>query len=216
MEIYFVARNEACMRQFNWRSISACSILRSNQAAIVCLQPSYRPVTVSLFYQPHHRTAVWIMIKLVRLTTRSSHVCRHPAQPRDHLPASYYLAYIALSTSPSAGRPPIRSPDSWSACCCPPPLRRSPAPPVGSRPPVGRYQVTRSLLRFSPRHSCDRLSVVPTVSRRRHRRPPKHVLSYENGDCQFAGPYSYGLLIWSFNQVSRSKLISFGFNLAYG
>ena len=58
MEIYFVARNEASVRRFNRRFISARSVLRSNQAATVCLRPSYRTVTVSLFYRQHHRTAV--------------------------------------------------------------------------------------------------------------------------------------------------------------
>ena len=76
MEIYFVTRNEASVRQPNRRSVSARSVLRSNQAATFCLRPSYHPVTVSLFYWPHRRTAVWLMIKLVRPTVRSSHVCR--------------------------------------------------------------------------------------------------------------------------------------------
>ena len=58
IEIYFVARNEASVRQFNRRSVSARSVLRSNQAATVCLRLSYRPITVSLFYRPYHWTAV--------------------------------------------------------------------------------------------------------------------------------------------------------------
>ena len=73
MEIYFVTRKKASVRRFNRQSISTHSVLRSNQAAIVCLRPSYRPVTVSLFYWPHHRTVVWIMIKLVQATVPSLH-----------------------------------------------------------------------------------------------------------------------------------------------
>ena len=49
------------------------------------------------------------MIKLVRPPARLSHVCRHPSQPPDHLPVSYYLADAALSASPSAVRPPVHS-----------------------------------------------------------------------------------------------------------
>ena len=152
MEIYFVSRNEASVWQFNRQSISARSVLQSNQAATVCLRPSYRSVTVSLFYRLHHRTAVWIMIKLARPTTRSSHVCRHPARPPDHLPVSYYLADAALSASPSVVRPLA-------------------------------WQLQRLSLFAAP------LPVARTV----------------------------GLASTSaFNQESRSKLISFGFNLACG
>ena len=50
----------------------------------------------SLLYRPHCRTAVWIMIKLVRPIVQSSHVCCHPAWPPDHLPVSYYVADAAL------------------------------------------------------------------------------------------------------------------------
>ena len=85
------------------------------------------------------------MIQLVRLTARSSHVCRHPARPPDHLPIAYYLADAVLSGSPSAVRPPVRSPGSCSAC------RRPPLTPpvvhavrVSRRPPVRRYQVSDS------------------------------------------------------------------------
>ena len=46
MEIYFVARNEASVRQFNRRSISARSVLRSNQAATID-----RPSTRMLAWQ---------------------------------------------------------------------------------------------------------------------------------------------------------------------
>ena len=186
MEIYFVARNEASVRQFNRRSISARIVLRSNQAATVWFRPSYRPITVSLFYQPYHRTAVWI-IKLIRPTARSWHVCRHPARPPDHLPVSYYPAYAALSAFPSAVRPPVRSPGSCSVVALRRTLRRSPAQ---SASPVDRpFADTRSLLRFLPRCSCDRLFVISIVSRRLQRRPRTHLLSYENGGCQFAGPY---------------------------
>ena len=127
------------------------------------------------------------MIKLVRPTARSSYVCRQTARPPDHLPVSYYPAYAALSAFPSAVRPPVRSLGSCSACRHPPP-----PPPVSRAVRVYRRPpVRRSFLRFLSRRSCDRLSVVPTVSRRRQRWPRKHVLSYENGELQFAGPYVY-------------------------
>ena len=206
MKIYFVACNKASVRRFNRWSVSARSVLRSNQAATVCLRPSYRPVTVSLFYRPHRQTAVWIMIKLERVVDAR-------LSP-DHLPVSYYLADVALSASPSTVRSLVCSPGSCSA------VRRPFAgrPHCPHLPSTARrlFAGTRSFLRFPPRCSCYRLSVVSMVLRWRQRRPPKHVLSYENGGCQFTGLFPYGLLIGSFNQVSRSKLISFGFNLAYG
>ena len=123
MKFYFVARHEASLRQFNRRSVSARSVLRSNQSATVCLRPFYRQITVSLFYRRYHRTAIRIMIKLVRLTAWSSHVCRHPARPPDDLLVSYYpttrhmqccrpsihpyarLAVATLVAAPSASRP---------------------------------------------------------------------------------------------------------------
>ena len=146
MDIYFVARNEASVRQFNRRSVSARSVLQSNQAATVCIRPSYRPDTVSLFYRPYHQTAVCIMIKLFHQTKRSLLVCRHPARPPDHLPVSYYLAYEAFSAFPSVVRSPVRSPGSCST------YRRPPPPPpvaravrVSRRPPVRRYQVASQI-----------------------------------------------------------------------
>ena len=146
MEIYFVARNEASVRQFNRRSVSARSVLRSNQAATVCLRPSYRQITFSLFYRWYYRTAIRIMIKFVRPTVRSSHVCRHPARPPGDLPISYYPAYAALSAFPSAVGPPVRSPGSCNPC------RRPPPPPpvarvvcISRRPPVRRYQVASQI-----------------------------------------------------------------------
>ena len=156
MEIYFVARSEASVRQFNRRSVFTRSVLRSNQAATVFLRPSYRPVTFSLFYRPH-----CTMIQLVCLTARASHVCRHPAQPPDHLPVSYYLADAALSASPSVVRPPLLSPGSCSAC-----RRSPPPPPVARTVRVSRqpFASTRSFLRFLPRRSCNRLSVVPSLA----------------------------------------------------
>ena len=69
------------------------------------------------------------------------------------------------------------------------PLHQS---PVLSASPVDRpFTGTWSLLRFSPRRSCDRLFIVPTVSRQHQRQPSRHVLSYENGGCQFTEPYLY-------------------------
>ena len=146
MEIYFVACNEASVRQLNRRSVSARSVLRSNQADTICLRPSYHQITVSLFYRRYHRTAIRIMIKLARPTARSSHVCRHSAWMPDDLPISYYPAYAALSAFPSAIRPPIRSPGSCNPC------RRPPPPPlvaravrVSRRLPVCRYQVASQI-----------------------------------------------------------------------
>ena len=124
--------NEASVRQFNWRSVSASSVLRSNQTATVCLWPSYHLVTVSLFYRPYRRTTVWIVIKLVHLTVWSSRafysrqtsaaktlvhdVSRHLARLPNHLPVSYYLADAVLSASPSAVHLPVCSPGSCGAC----------------------------------------------------------------------------------------------------
>ena len=146
MEIYFEARSKISVKQFNRRSVSARSVLQCNQAASVCLWPSYRLITVSLFYRPYHRTVVWIMIKLVCLTARSSHVCRHPARPPDHLLVSYYLADAALSAFPSVVRSPKHSPGSCSACRRLPPIRRSPAlsaSPVDRSPVPGHFSDSR-------------------------------------------------------------------------
>ena len=127
-----------------------------------------------------------------RLLSHCFTVCRHPARPPDHLPDSYYPAYAALFAFQLDVRPLVRWPRSCSAC------RRPPLPPPVARsvrvsPP---FVGTRSLLSFQPRRSCDRLSVVSTVWRRRQRWPRKHVLSYENGGCQFAGPYLYKVCSW--------------------
>ena len=104
-----MARNKASARQFNRRSISARSVLRSSQATTVCLRPSYRQITVSLFYQRYHRTAIRIMIKLVRPTARSSHVCRHPARPPDDLPVSLLLPGICSIVCLPISRPSTRT-----------------------------------------------------------------------------------------------------------
>ena len=136
MEIYFVACNEASVRQFNRRSISAHSVLRSNQAAIVCLWPSYRPITVSLFCLPYHRTAVWIMIKLVRPTARlslarlllpniCSVVCLPVGRPSTRTLA-WQLQHLSPSAAPSAGRP--RCPRLLSTARSPVPGRFSDSP----------------------------------------------------------------------------------------
>ena len=173
------------MRQFNQLSVSTRSVLQSNQAATVCLRPSYRPVTVSLFYWPHRRTAVWI--------TRPSN---RAVVPRLSPPsaAAWSLARLLLPGRCSMlfRWPSVRSCARLAVAALVAvrrPLRRSPAL---SASPVDRpFFGTRSLLRFPPRCSCDRLSIVSTVSRRHQRWPPKHVLFYENGGCQFSGPYPY-------------------------
>ena len=98
------------------------------------------------------------MIKLVRLTARLSHVCRHPARPPDHLPVSYYLADAALSACPSAVCPPVRSLAVAALVAVRHPLRRSPAlstSPIDCPSPVRRYQVASQIPAES---SCDRLS----------------------------------------------------------
>ena len=123
MEIYFVARNEASVRQFSRRSVSARSVLWSNQAATVHLRPSYRPITVSLFYRPYHRTAVWIMIKLV-LSDRAVVTCLSPPSAAAWPPPTtwhmqrylpfrrssvcthdWQLQHLSPSAASSAGRP---------------------------------------------------------------------------------------------------------------
>ena len=85
--------NLFCGTQRSVREIVQSTVRFTNQAANVCLWPSYCQITIPLFYRRYHRTAIWIMIKLVRPTARSSHVCRHPAWPPDDLPVSYYPAY---------------------------------------------------------------------------------------------------------------------------
>ena len=86
-------------------------------------------------------------------------------------------------------RPSVRSPGSCNTCCRPSAARPCcpRLPSTNRRPFVG----TRSLLRFPPRRSCDRLFVVPTVSRRRRH---DHLITcclMKNSSCQFAGPYPY-------------------------
>ena len=126
-------------------------VFRSNQAATVCLRPSYRSVTGSLLYRPHRRTDIWIiMIKLV--CARSSHVCRHPAQPPDHLPISYYLEDTACLPPRRPSICPYAHLTVAALVAIRPHLRRS---PVLSASPVDRpFAGTRSLLRFPPRRSC--------------------------------------------------------------
>ena len=80
--------------------------------------------------------------KKTRPTARSSHVCRHPARPLDHLPVFYYPAYAALSTFRSAIRSPVRSPGSCSACR---PLPVARAVRVSRRPPIRRYQIASQI-----------------------------------------------------------------------
>ena len=74
----------------------------------------------------------------------------------------------------------------------PAPLRPSPALSASTAcsPVPGRF----SDFRRDAARSIVRVDV--TISRRRQRRRRKHVLSYENGGCQFAGPYLYEVCSW--------------------
>ena len=144
MEIYFVERNLASVRQLNRRSVSVRSVLRSNQAATVWLRPSYRPVTVSLIYRPHHWTAIWIMIQ-TRPSDRA--VVARLSPPNA---AAWPLACLLLPGICSVVCLPVGRP---SACKLawqlqrfhrPPPLCRSPtlsASPIIHPSPVRWYQV---------------------------------------------------------------------------
>ena len=145
MEIYLVTCNEASVRRFNRRFVFARSVLRSNQAATVYLRPSYRQITVSLFYRRYHRTAIQIMIKLVRPTAWSSHVCRHPVRPPDDLPVSYILPGICSIVCLPVGRPSSRT-LAWRLQPLSPPAAPSArAVRVSRRPPVRRYHVASQI-----------------------------------------------------------------------
>ena len=171
MEIYFLARNERSVRQFNWRSVSARSVLRSNQAATVCLRPSYRQITVSLFYWSYHRTAIWIMIKLVRPSDRA--VVAHFSPPST---AAWRLAHLPLPGICSVvclpfGRPSTRM-LAWQLQPLSPPTTpsasrpRCPRLPSTARSPVpGRFSDFRrdtaaSIVRCS--HDLASTSAVAT------------------------------------------------------
>ena len=115
------------------------------------------------------------MIKLVRPTVRSSHVCHLTTCPS---PTTWQMLRCLPPCRPSV-RPYARLAVAAlvSVCRLSAGRPRCPHLPSTARRP---FTSTRSLLRFPPRCSCYRLSVVPMVSRRRQRRPPKYVLFYEN------------------------------------
>ena len=199
MAIYFVARNKASMRRFNRRSGSI-----DGQPSVFGRSTARLPLTVlptapsdchlhndetRLSVRPcGRRTFVaWPLARLL-LPGRCSIVCLPVGRPSSVCSSGSCSAVH----HPSAGRP------------------RCPyLPSTAHRPFAG----TRSFFRFPPRCSCYRLSVVPTVSHWCQQRTPKHVLSYENGGCEFAERFPYEVCS---SGPSRSKLISFGFNLAYG
>ena len=158
MEIYFVACKEASVRQFNRRFVSARCVLRSNQAATVCLRPSYRQITVSLFYRRYHRTAIRIMIKLVCPTARSSHVCRHPARLPDERLARLLLPSICSVVCLPVGRPSIHTLAWQFQSLSPPPPPVTRALRVSLRPPVRRYQVAYQILAETQLQSIVRCS----------------------------------------------------------
>ena len=139
MKIYFVTRNEASVRQFNRRSVCSHSVLRSNHAATVCLRPSYRPITVSLFYcrlndktRPTDRAVVscllppsaaaWPLARLL-LPSICSVVCLPVGRPFTRTLA-WQLQRLSPSAAPSAGHPRCR---------------------VSCRSPVRRYQVASQI-----------------------------------------------------------------------
>ena len=186
-EIYFVARNEAFVRHFNRRFVSTRTVLWSNQAAI---SSTIVPPCYCLTVLPTEPSDFCLNSDKIRprgrrtfVTTQRSRLTTCPS------PTTWPMQRCL----PSVGRPfrPYTrlqlqrlSPSAAPSTGCPHCPRR---PSTARRP----FADTRSLLRFPPRRSCDRLSVVPTVSRRCQRRPPKHVFAYENAGCQFTGLYSY-------------------------
>ena len=139
------------------------------------------------------------MIKLVRSTARSSHVCLHPARPPAHLPVPY--ARLAVAALVAVRRPP-------------PPLAR--AVHVSCRPPVARSPVPG---RFSDCHRDAATIDWPLFPRSRVDVSGGHLSTC----CliKMAAASSLDRICMKsahrfIQQGSRSKIISFGFNLAYG
>ena len=137
MEIYFVAHNEASVRQFNRRCVSARSVLWNNQAATIYLRPSYCPIIVSLFCSLNNdKTCPSDCTVIARLSPPSA--------------VAWQLARLLLPERCSVvclpvGRPSVRSPGSCSACHhpqLPPPVARAIRV---SRRPLRPYQITSQI-----------------------------------------------------------------------
>ena len=120
-------------------------VLRSNQAATVCLRlsavlpPGYRltvlPTAPSDCRPNNDKTRPSDRAVIARLSLLSAVAWSL---------ARLYLAEAELSASPSAVRPPVCSPGSCSTC----PIRRSPtlsASPIDRPSPICRYQVASQI-----------------------------------------------------------------------
>ena len=225
MEIYFLARNEASVRQFNRRFVSARSVLQSNQAVTVCLRSS-RPVLLPDYCLTVLPTASSDCRLNNDKTCRSDRavVTRlSPSIVTRLSPSSvtaWSLARLLLPGRCSVVCLPVSSLSTrtlTSSCsvfrCLPPHPTLARAVRVSRRPPVRRYQVAsqipaetqlRSIVRCS--HCLASTSVAAAKARMvlwKWRLPVSWIVSVS-------------LLIGFVKQVSCSKLISFGFNLAYG